>query len=70
VLETVKGAASLAVAEKETMATLIGRVRSPGGTTTAAFERLDAADVRAIFASAIKAAKDRAIALAAEARMT
>jgi pyrroline-5-carboxylate reductase len=70
VLETVKGAASLAVAEKESMATLIGRVRSPGGTTTAAFERLDAADVRAIFASAIKAARDRAIALAAEARMT
>jgi pyrroline-5-carboxylate reductase len=70
VLETVKGAASLAVVEKESMATLIGRVRSPGGTTTAAFERLDAADVRAIFASAIKAARDRAIALAAEARKT
>jgi pyrroline-5-carboxylate reductase len=70
VLETVKGAASLAAAEKESMATLIGRVRSPGGTTTAAFERLDAADVRAIFASAIKAARDRASALAAEARMT
>jgi pyrroline-5-carboxylate reductase len=68
VLETAKGAASLAMAEKEPMTTLIERVRSPGGTTTAAFERLDAADVRAIFASAIKAARDRAEALAAEAR--
>jgi pyrroline-5-carboxylate reductase len=61
---------SLAMTEKESMATLIGRVRSPGGTTMAAFERLDAADVRAIFASAIEAARDRAIALAAEARST
>jgi pyrroline-5-carboxylate reductase len=68
VLETARGAASLAMAEQESMTTLIGRVRSPGGTTTAAFERLDAADVRAIFASAIEAARDRAKALAAEAR--
>jgi pyrroline-5-carboxylate reductase len=68
VLETVRGAASLAMAEQESMTTLIERVRSPGGTTTAAFERLDAADVRAIFASAIEAARDRAKALAAEAR--
>jgi pyrroline-5-carboxylate reductase len=70
VLETARGAASLAMAEKESMTALIERVRSPGGTTTAAFERLDAADVRAIFASAIKAARDRAEALAEEARST
>jgi pyrroline-5-carboxylate reductase len=68
VLETAKGAASLAIAEKESMTSLIERVRSPGGTTTAAFECLDAANVRAIFASAIEAARDRAAALAAEAR--
>ena len=70
VLETVRGAASLAMAEKESMQSLIERVRSPGGTTTAAFERLDAGDVRAIFASAIRAARDRARALAEEARST
>jgi pyrroline-5-carboxylate reductase len=68
VLETARGAATLAMAEKEPMTALIERVRSPGGTTTAAFERLEAADVRAIFASAIRAARDRAQALAEEAR--
>ena len=68
VLETARGAATLAMAEKESMTVLIERVRSPGGTTTAAFERLEAADVRAIFASAIRAARDRAQALAEEAR--
>jgi pyrroline-5-carboxylate reductase len=68
VLETARGAATLAMAEKESMTALIERVRSPGGTTTAAFERLEAADVRAIFASAIRAARDRAEALAEEAR--
>ena len=70
VLETAKGAASLAMAEKEPMLSLIERVRSPGGTTTAAFTRLEAADVRAIFASAITAARDRAQQLAEEARST
>jgi pyrroline-5-carboxylate reductase len=68
VLETACGAASLARLENETTASLIERVRSPGGTTTAAFERLEADDVRGIFARAIAAARDRATALAAEAR--
>lgn len=68
VLETARGAALLAAAEPDSMLALIERVRSPGGTTTAAFERLDEADVRAIFASAITAARDRAAALAEEAR--
>ncbi|MEX2496546.1 MAG: pyrroline-5-carboxylate reductase [Woeseia sp.] len=68
VLETARGASALALAETEPMSSLIDRVRSPGGTTTAAFERLEAADVRAIFGSAIKAARDRAEALAEEAR--
>jgi pyrroline-5-carboxylate reductase len=68
VLETAKGATSLAMAEKESMLSLIERVRSPGGTTTAAFQHLEAAHVRAIFATAIKAARDRSRQLAEEAR--
>lgn len=66
-VETARGATALASAETESMASLIERVRSPGGTTTAAFECLDAADVRGIFADAIEAARDRATALADEA---
>ena len=63
-VETARGAATLAAAEAESMSALIERVRSPGGTTTAAFERLDAADVRGIFDDAIEAAKNRSIELA------
>ncbi len=63
-VETARGATALAAAESESMASMIERVRSPGGTTTAAFEHLDAADVRGIFAAAIAAARDRAIELA------
>jgi len=66
-VETARGATSLAAAETETMSSLIERVRSPGGTTTAAFELLDAADVRGIFAAAIGAAERRAAELASEA---
>jgi len=66
-VETARGATSLASAETESMSSLIERVRSPGGTTTAAFEHLDAADVRGIFATAIKAAERRAAELAKEA---
>lgn len=62
-VETARGASSLALAEQETMKALIDRVRSPGGTTTAAFEHLDAANVRDIFGTAIVAARDRAVAL-------
>jgi pyrroline-5-carboxylate reductase len=68
-VETARGATALASAETESMSSLIERVRSPGGTTTAAFEYLDAADVRGIFAKAIEAAKDRAAALAEEANV-
>lgn len=66
-VETARGATSLAAAETESMSSLIERVRSPGGTTTAAFEVLDAADVRGIFAEAIDAAEKRAAELAEEA---
>jgi pyrroline-5-carboxylate reductase len=66
-VETAKGAAAIADAEDETMESLIERVRSPGGTTTAAFESLEADHVRDIFARALIAARDRAVGLADEA---
>ncbi len=66
-VETARGATSLASAETESMSSLIERVRSPGGTTTAAFRILDAADVRGIFVQAIDAAERRAAELAEEA---
>lgn len=66
-VETARGATALAAAETESMSTLIDRVRSPGGTTTAAFEYLDEKDARGIFATAIDAAEKRAAELAKEA---
>ena len=63
-IETSRGATALASAETESMSSLIERVRSPGGTTTAAFECLDTADVRDSFVKAIDAAKERSIELA------
>ena len=66
-VETARGATALAAAETESMASLIERVRSPGGTTTAAFEYLDSKDARGIFATAIDEAEKRAAELAKEA---
>lgn len=66
-VETARGAASLAAAADEPMAELIARVRSPGGTTAAALDSLEAAGVRAIFSRAITAARDRAAELADQA---
>ena len=66
-VETARGATSLAAAETESMRKMIERVSSPGGTTIAAFEHLDASDVRGIFAAAIDAARNRAAELAKEA---
>jgi pyrroline-5-carboxylate reductase len=51
----------------ESMDSLIARVRSPGGTTAAAFDHLDDTDFRAIFTSAVVAARDRAVDLADQA---
>lgn len=68
VLATVRGAAALAATEPESMAALIERVRSPGGTTTAALEHLEAANVRTLFDAAIQAASERSRELAARAR--
>ena len=66
-VETARGATALATAETEPMADMINRVRSPGGTTTAAFEYLDKSNARGIFAQAIEAARQRAVELGEEA---
>jgi len=67
VLETARGAGEMAEQSGETMDTLIARVRSPGGTTAAAFDLLDNTDFRDIFTSAVTAARDRAVDLADQA---
>jgi len=54
----------LAAVSGETMEAMIEHVRSPGGTTAAAFEVFDDRNVREIFATAFAAAKDRAVELA------
>jgi len=66
-VETASGAAALATAEPDDMEVLIERVRSPGGTTAAAMDSLDNANVRDIFSTAITSARDRAHVLADEA---
>jgi pyrroline-5-carboxylate reductase len=48
----------------ESPATLREQVTSKGGTTAAALERLEARDVRAIFADAVAAAAQRSAELA------
>ncbi|MDH3746607.1 MAG: pyrroline-5-carboxylate reductase [Gammaproteobacteria bacterium] len=63
-IETATGAAALAAHGDAAIDDLIARVRSPGGTTAAALDSLEAANVRAIFAEAIFAARDRAVVLA------
>lgn len=68
VIETARGAAAVADSEPESIASLIKRVRSPAGTTAAAFDTLDANNFRDIFANALDAAKNRARSLADEAR--
>ena len=64
VLETARGAGEMAEQSGETMDSLIARVRSPGGTTAAAFDYLDDTDFRDIFCAAVVAARDRAADLA------
>lgn len=64
VMDTAKGSAALAAVSGETMTAMIEHVRSPGGTTAAAFEVFDDENVREIFAKAIAAARDRAVQLA------
>jgi pyrroline-5-carboxylate reductase len=66
-IETATGAAALAAHSDESMDELIARVRSPGGTTAAALDSLEADQVRDIFARAIAAARNRAATLANDA---
>ena len=61
--ETAIGAAALLAQAAQTgdsTESLIARVRSPNGTTAAALDTLEQRDARAIFAAAIRAARDRA----------
>ena len=67
VLETARGAGEMAEQSGETMDTLIARVRSPGGTTAAAFDYIDNTNFRDIFTAAVVAARDRAKDLADQA---
>ena len=67
-LETARGSAAVALAETEDMDELIARVRSPGGTTAAALDSLDADNVRGIFERAFTAARDRGTELASSAK--
>src|SRR5210317_488861 len=67
VLETARGAGEMAEQSGETMDSLIARVRSPGGTTAAAFDYLDGTEFRDIFSAAVVAARDRAVDLANQA---
>lgn len=64
VMDTAQGSAALAAVSGETMEAMITHVRSPGGTTAAAFEVFDDENVRDIFARAFTAARDRAVQLA------
>ena len=63
-IETACGAATLAQTSDCTVDELIARVRSPGGTTAAALDSLEASGIRDIFRRALTAARDRAIVLA------
>jgi len=64
VMDTAQGSASLAAVSGESMEAMIAHVRSPGGTTAAAFKVFDDKNVRDIFAAAIAAARQRAVELA------
>lgn len=62
---TLEGAGALLAASAEDPAELRRRVTSPGGTTEAAFERLDEGRVREHFIAAIRRAAERSRELAA-----
>lgn len=64
VMDTAKGSAALAAVSGESMQDMIEHVRSPGGTTAAAFDIFDEERVRDIFAKAFAAARERSRELA------
>lgn len=65
-VQTALGAARMADETGEPLAQLRKQVTSPGGTTAAALDALEAAGIRDIVARAVTAARDRGRALAAE----
>jgi pyrroline-5-carboxylate reductase len=65
--ETCVGAAALMEHTGDATDALIAKVRSPGGTTSAALDYLEQRDARTLFAAAIRAARDRAEQLADDA---
>lgn len=66
VLQTAAGAAQLAGQQDEELSELRRRVTSPGGTTERAIETFRDGDLEGLVARAIRAARDRAVELAAE----
>jgi len=64
---TAAGAGLLATQSEETAATLREQVTSPGGTTAAAIQALEAGGIRDIFRAAMTAARDRAVELGKDA---
>ena len=68
-LATVEGAGALASASEHAPGELVRRVASPGGTTQAGLEVLDAGGaIAALIAATLKAAADRSAEMAREAR--
>jgi pyrroline-5-carboxylate reductase len=65
-IETARGAGRMAAESAEAPAELRQQVTSKGGTTAAALEVLEAADVRGVFARAVAAGAARSTALARE----
>lgn len=66
--QTALGAARMATEADVNVAELRRRVTSPGGTTQTAIESLEHARIRAIFAHALEAARDRARQLGGESK--
>lgn len=64
VMDTAQGATALAATCGESMETMIRNVRSPGGTTAAAFDVFDAAGIRETLRRAFAAARQRSLELA------
>jgi pyrroline-5-carboxylate reductase len=62
-VQTALGAGRVAAASNEELASLRKRVTSPGGTTEAALKTLEDKGIRAMFRSALQAARDRSVEL-------
>lgn len=63
-LQTAFGAAKMALESKQDASILRQQVTSPGGTTEAALQVLEAGNLRGLFADALKSARDRSKQLA------